>query len=127
CVVLRPYCRRPAKSTATVASSRDEGSELLQWRHPVDERAHALGYCEDNLDHTLLQRGVLDRPCVHGVVTGIAVQLLDNLARLGVTAPQITRPGPCLAEPRIQQREIGVERLRGRAVRLRLHELRVGG
>jgi hypothetical protein len=67
---------------------------LLEWRHPVDERAHALRDCEDNLDHTLLQRGVLDRPRVDGVVTGIAVQLLDNLARLGVSAPQVGRPGP---------------------------------
>jgi len=44
----------------TLASSRQE-LELLDWGHPVDERAHALGDCEDNFDHTLLQRGIFDR------------------------------------------------------------------
>src|SRR5260370_42704137 len=95
----------------------DEELELLDGGHPVDERAHAFGDCEDNLDHALLERGIFDRTHVDGVVTGIPVQLLDNLAGLGVSAPEVAGPGPSLDEPGEEHREVDVERFGSRAVR----------
>src|SRR3954469_9181523 len=63
---------------------------------------------------------------MHGVIAGVAVQLLDDLARLLVAAPKVARPHARLQQAVIQRREVDVERLRRRPAGPRLHELSVG-
>jgi hypothetical protein len=60
---------------------RASSSQLLDRREPVHVFTQLVGDREDHVDDRLLAGGVLERTCVHGVVTRIAVELLHDLAR----------------------------------------------
>src|SRR3712207_3631012 len=101
-------------------------SELVGWRHPIEESAQPSPVDrEHEPNEALLQRGVLERACVHRLVARISDELLDDLPRLLVTAPQVARRRARFAEAIVERCEVGVERLRRRTVRPRLHEFRV--
>src|SRR5262245_34232003 len=101
------------------------GLEIVGRREPVEELAVGLCHAEEHPHRLLLRRGVLERPGVERVVAGVADQLLDDSARLLVAAPDVRRLRPHLSDPVVGPREVEVERLRGRPVRLRLDELGV--
>src|SRR5947209_19822154 len=99
-------------------------SELLGRRHAVDERPHAaLADREHDVDEALERGGVVEPAGVDRLVAGVAVQLLDDLARLVVAAPEVARGRARFAEPVVERREVDVERLRRRPVGPRLDEL----
>jgi hypothetical protein len=70
---------------------------------------------------------IVERTRVDRLVARVAVQPLDDLAGLLVTAPQVARGHARLAEPAEEHREVDVEGLRGGTVRPGLHVLRVRG
>src|SRR5829696_1559528 len=124
-------CRAPTRRVRRVGallSFSNAGSKLSRRRHPIQEWAHPpLGDPHDELKEALLRCGVLKRTCVDRLVARFSVELLDNLPRLLVAAPQIARPRARLANPVVDRGEVGVERLRRRSVGPRLHVFGVGG
>src|SRR5215212_611790 len=82
---------------------------------------------EHELDEVLLRYGVLQRTCVDRLVACISVELLYDLPRFLVPAPQAARGRARFANPVVKQGELGVERLRRRTVRPGLHEFGVRG
>src|SRR5215207_7280637 len=69
-----------------------EDSELIRRRHPIKESAHpSLIDPKYELEKVLLHCGVLERTRVDRLVARISVQLLDNLPRLLLAAPQVAR------------------------------------
>src|SRR5215204_5900055 len=115
-------------SSDAVLSCSIVGSELIRRRHPIQELAQSsLADPHDELDEALLRCGVLQRTRVDRLVACISVELLDNLPRLLIPAPQIARPRASFDKPVVERGEVGVERLRRRTVRPRLHVFGVGG
>src|SRR5215213_2923164 len=104
------------------------GSELIRRRHPIQEWAQPpLADRGHELEEVLLRCGVLQRTCVYRLVAYISVQLLDNLPRLLVAAPQVARCRARFTDPIVEHCEVDVERLRRRTVRPRLHVFGVRG
>src|SRR5215218_4495607 len=92
-------------------------SELIRRCHPIEESPRPSPVDRKyELEEVLLQRGVLKRSCVDRLKACISVELLDNLPRLLVAAPQVARCRARLANPIVKRCEVGVERLRCRAV-----------
>src|SRR4051794_38831014 len=116
---------RVMSACSTVSSAT---SPPIGRRHPVEVRAHpALVDREDERQERLLLAGVLERPGVDRLVAGVAVELLDQLARLVVAAPEVARCRVGVGDPVVDAREVDVERLGRGAVRPRLHVLGVRG
>src|SRR3954465_10239967 len=92
--------------------------DLSRRRHPIKELAKpSLVDREHKLEEVLLCCGVLQRTCVDWLVARISVQLLDNLPRLLISAPQVARCRACFANPIVERCKVDVERLRRRTVR----------
>src|SRR5215208_1373177 len=93
-------------------------SELIRRCHPIEESAQPSPVDRKHeLEEILLQRGVLDRTCVDRLKACISVELLDNLPRLLIAAPQVARCRARFANLMVKRCEVGVERLHCRTVR----------
>src|SRR5215216_1994992 len=118
---------RPCSSDA-LPSSSIVASELIRRCHPIKESAQPSTVDrEHELEEVLLQRGVLERPCVDWLKACISVELLDNLPGFLVAAPQVARCRARFANPIVERCKVGVERLRRRTVCSGLHEFGVRG
>ena len=100
-------------------------SELFGRREPVEEGPDFLRYGEDDGGPTLLCRGFIERAQAHGLVAGVAVQTLNDTARLLVARPEVAWPRLRLGQLAVLIRKVEVERLRRRPIRPRLHKLRI--
>src|SRR5918998_5914339 len=97
-------------SSDALLSSSIVGSELIRRRHPIKESAQPSPVDRKREpEEVLLQRGVLERTCIHRLVACISVELLHNLPPLLVTAPQIARCRARFADPIVERCEVGVE------------------
>ena len=101
--------------------------KLFGLRHPVDEPPCSLRDPEPQADGAFLRRGVVQPTRVRGVVPGVSDQLLDDAASFFVSAPDVRGPRSRLAQLVVERREVQVERLGRRPVRLRFDELGVRG
>src|SRR3712207_8551589 len=61
--------RRPPRSTLFPYTTLFRSSELIRRRHPIKESAHPSPVDRKHeLEEVLLQRSVLQRPCIHRLV-----------------------------------------------------------
>ena len=85
-------------------SSSIAGSEVIGRCHPIEESTQPSPVdLKLELEEALLQLGILQRTGIDRLVACILVELLDNLPRLLVAAPQVARGGARFADPAVDR------------------------